>query len=149
LEKWDEITHPDDRASSAKRYTELVQGKREKDEWEQRLVRKDGRIVVTSVRFSLLRDAADRPQYVAALQEDITERRTAEDLLRKREEELRRANFLAETALELTKAGYWHVPFDGSGYYYSSPRRAAIFGDIPRSDYRYRLEEFFTHAEGG
>jgi PAS domain S-box-containing protein len=149
LEKWDEITHRDDRASSAKRYAELVQGKREKDEWEQRLIRKDGRIVVTSVRFSLLRDAANRPQYVAALQEDITERRTAEDLLRKREEELRRANFLAETALELTKAGYWHVPLDGSGYYYSSPRRAAIFGDIPRSDYRYRLEEFFTHAEEG
>jgi len=149
LEKWDEITYPDDRASCAQRYAELVQGKREKDQWEQRLVRKDGRIVVTSVRFSLLRDPAGRPRYVVALQEDITERRAAEDLLRKREEELRRANFLAETALELTKAGYWHVPLDGSGWYNSSPRRVAIFGDILRSDYRYRLEEFFTHAEEG
>jgi two-component system sensor histidine kinase/response regulator len=78
LEKWDEITHPGERDSSAERYGELVQGKREKNEWEQRLVHKDGRIVVTSVRFSLLRDTEGRPQYVAALQEDITERKRLE-----------------------------------------------------------------------
>jgi PAS domain S-box-containing protein len=78
LETWDEITPPEESASDAKRYSELVQGKREKDEWEQRLVRRDGRIVVTSVRFTLLRDAAARPQYVASLQEDITERKRLE-----------------------------------------------------------------------
>jgi two-component system, sensor histidine kinase and response regulator len=78
LETWDEITHPDESASDAKRYADLVQGKRDKDEWEQRLVRKDGRIVVTNVRFSLLRDTEGRPQYVAAFQEDITERKRLE-----------------------------------------------------------------------
>jgi two-component system sensor histidine kinase/response regulator len=85
LETWDQITPPDESAVDAKRYGELVQGKREKDEWEQRLIRRDGRIVVTSVRFSLLRDAAGRPQYVASLQEDITERRRTEDALRESE----------------------------------------------------------------
>ena len=149
LETWDAITDPEESASDAKRYAELVEGKRDKDEWEQRLVRRDGRIVVTSVRFSLLRDTAGRPQYVASLQEDITERRTAEDLLRKREEELRRANFLADTALELSKAGYWHVPLDGSGWYNSSPRRVEVFGEIPRPDFRYRLDEMFAHASEG
>jgi PAS domain S-box-containing protein len=78
LETWDEITHPDESASDAKRYADLVLGKREKDEWEQRLVHRDGRIVVTNVRFSLLRDTAGKPQYVAALQEDITERKRLE-----------------------------------------------------------------------
>ena len=78
LERWDEISHPDERASAAERYAELVQGKREKNQWEQRLVRKDGRIATTSVRFSLLRDTAGNPQYVAALQEDITERKRLE-----------------------------------------------------------------------
>ncbi len=39
----------------------------------------------TSVRFSLLRDAAGQPQYVASLQEDITERRRTEDALRESE----------------------------------------------------------------
>jgi two-component system, sensor histidine kinase and response regulator len=81
LETWDEITPLDESAADAKRYGELVQGKREKDEWEQRLIRRDGRIVVTSVRFSLLRDAAGRPQYVASLQEDITERQRTENAL--------------------------------------------------------------------
>ena len=78
LARWDEISHPDERAVCAERYAELVQGKREKNQWEQRLLRKDGRTATTSVRFSLLRDAAGRPQYVAALQEDITERKRLE-----------------------------------------------------------------------
>jgi two-component system, sensor histidine kinase and response regulator len=78
LERWDEISHPEERASSAERYAEMVQGKREKNQWEQRLIRRDGRIVVTSVRFFLLRDTEGRPQYVAALQEDITERKRLE-----------------------------------------------------------------------
>jgi two-component system sensor histidine kinase/response regulator len=85
LQTWDQITPPDESAADAKRYGELVQGKREKDEWEQRLIRRDGRMVVTSVRFSLLRDAAGRPQYVASLQEDITERRRTEDALHESE----------------------------------------------------------------
>ncbi len=85
LETWDQITPPDESAMDARRYSELVQGKREKDEWEQRLVRRDGHIVVTSVRFSLLRDATGRPRYVASLQEDITERRRTEDALRESE----------------------------------------------------------------
>jgi two-component system, sensor histidine kinase and response regulator len=86
LERWDEISHPDERAACAERYAELVQGKRDQNHWEQRLVRKDGRIAATSVRFSLLRDAAGRPQYVAALQEDITERKRLEaDLIAAKE----------------------------------------------------------------
>jgi two-component system, sensor histidine kinase and response regulator len=78
LSNWDEISHPEERAFCAQQYLDLVQGKCEKNEWEQRLVRKDGRIATTSVRFSLLRDAAGRPRYVAALQEDITERKRLE-----------------------------------------------------------------------
>jgi two-component system, sensor histidine kinase and response regulator len=80
---------------------------------------------------------------------DITERKEAEALLHKRDEELRHANFLAETALELTKAGYWHVPLDGGGWYNSSPRRVALFGDIPNADYRYRVEDLFANAAKG
>jgi two-component system, sensor histidine kinase and response regulator len=78
LGQWDEITHPDERAACAERYGELVQGKREQDEYEQRFIRRDGGIVVAKGRFSLLRDAAGKPQYVVALSEDITKRRRAE-----------------------------------------------------------------------
>ena len=140
VEKWDLIVHPNERESGAKRYAELLTGKQDHDEWEQKFVRPDGSIVIANGRFSVIRDAEGKVEYVLNLSEDITERKRAE-------EGLRHANFLAETALELTKAGYWHVPLDGSGCYISSPRRVALFGDIPNSDYRYRLDEFFTHAE--
>jgi PAS domain S-box-containing protein len=147
LEKWDEITHPDDRLACAERYSALLQGKREKDAYEQRFIGRDGRIVVVNGRFTLLRGAAGNPEHVVALTEEITERKAAEELVHKRDEELRRANFLAETALELTKAGYWHVPLDGSGWYNSSPRRVAIFGDVPQPEHRYRLDDMFARAE--
>jgi PAS domain S-box-containing protein len=142
VEKWNLMVHPDDRESGAKLYEELLAGKRDHDEWEQRFVRPDGGIVVSSGRFSVIRDTEGKVEYVLGLGEDITERKRAK-------KELRHANFLAETALELTKAGYWHIPLDGSGCYISSPRRVALFGDFPHPDYRYRLDEFFTHAEEG
>ncbi|MGC1451013.1 MAG: PAS domain S-box protein [Candidatus Sulfotelmatobacter sp.] len=149
VEKWDLIVHPDERAEGAERYADLIAGKRDNDGWEQRFLHRNGRVVTAEGRFSVVRDAAGRPQYLVNMNADITERKAAEDLLRKREEELRQANFLAETALELTKAGYWHVPLDGSGWYNSSPRRVELFGDFPRPDYRYPLDELFAHARQG
>lgn len=277
IERWDQIVGPVQRASEAQRCAELVQGRRDKDEWEQQLIRRDGQIVTVNARFTLIRDAGGGPQYVASLTEDITERKSGEEarnrltqqlqlilestgqgiygidlrgqctfinratcemigyqpeevlgrnmhdlvhhhkldgspypvedcpiysafrkgegcridvevlwrrdgtslpveyssfpivedgrvigavvtvsditerkaaeaLLNEREAELQHANFLAETALELARAGYWHVPLDGSGWYNSSPRRVAVFGDVPRPDYRYRLDELFSRA---
>jgi PAS domain S-box-containing protein len=149
VEKWDRIVHPDERAWGAERYAELLKGARDYDEWEQHFVCRDGRLLIADGRFSVVRDATGKPQNLLNMTVDITERKVAEDLLRKREEELRHANLLAETALELTKAGYWHVPLDGSGWYYSSPRRTELIGDFPRPDYRYPLEELFANARQG
>jgi PAS domain S-box-containing protein len=146
IAKWDRLVHPEDRNWTAQRYADLLDGKRESDEYEQRFVRPDGRVVTADGRFSVIRNAAQEPQYLLNMTEDISERKASEDLLRKREEELRHANFLAETALELTKAGYWHVPMDGSGFYNASPRRVELFGEFPRADYRYSLEELFANA---
>jgi signal transduction histidine kinase/CheY-like chemotaxis protein/HPt (histidine-containing phosphotransfer) domain-containing protein/HAMP domain-containing protein len=69
--------------------------------------------------------------------------------LRKGSEQLQQTNFLADTALELTQAGYWHVPLDGSGWYNSSERAARIFGDIPNPDFRYQLAEWAEHVREG
>ena len=86
LEQWDEIVHPEERASGAERYAALIEGRREQDEYEHRFVRRDGRVLIANGRFSLLRDAAGKPQYLVGLTEDITERRQAEEALREREE---------------------------------------------------------------
>ncbi len=74
---------------------------------------------------------------------DITERKEAEQAIR-------HVNFLSDSALDLTRAGYWHIPLDGSGWYNSSARAVAIFGDPPRPDHRYHLEkDWMTNVIAG
>jgi signal transduction histidine kinase/DNA-binding response OmpR family regulator/HAMP domain-containing protein len=88
-----------------------------------------------------------------AQQEELNHQRerleASEAELRQGSEQLQRINFLADTALELTKAGYWHVPLDGSGWYNSSERAARIFGDIPNPEFRYRVSEWAEHVREG
>ena len=85
IEQWDEIVAPEERASGAERYAELVQGKRDTDEYEQRFIRSDGRIVVANEKFQLLRDAGGKPQYILGLTEDITEKKRAQEALQQSE----------------------------------------------------------------
>ncbi len=59
----------------------------------------------------------------------------------KLEEELRRSNYLNQAALELSRTGYWRVPLDGSGNYYSSEHTSAIMGEQPKPDWCYAIEE--------
>ncbi|GMU51337.1 MAG: hypothetical protein AMXMBFR33_04830 [Candidatus Xenobia bacterium] len=73
---------------------------------------------------------------------DITERK-------RMEKELRHQFFLSDCALDLTRAGHWHVPLDGSGWYNSSERAARIFGDLPSPGYRYRVDEWAAHVFEG
>jgi two-component system sensor histidine kinase/response regulator len=107
LEKWDEIVHPDDRAAGGKRYASLICGERDQDEWEQRFVRGDGRIMVANERFSLLRDAAGNPQYVASLMEDITEKKRAQ-------EERNQVAKRMEMLLESTGQGIYGIDLQGN-----------------------------------
>ena len=76
IDQWDQIVPPEERASGAERYAELIQGKRDTDEYEQRLTRRDGSILVANEKFQLLRDADGKPQYILGLTEDITETET-------------------------------------------------------------------------
>jgi len=74
---------------------------------------------------------------------DITDRKEIEN-------KLQHSNFLNDQALGLTKAGYWHVAMDDSGFYNSSKRAVDIFGDIPNKDYRYHImDDWLVHVEEG
>lgn len=103
VEKWDLMVHPDERESGAKRYAALVAGKLDRDEWEQRFVRPDGRLVIANGRFSVLRDATGRALYVLNLSEDITERRRASDALAASERTLAQQLLAINNELELAR----------------------------------------------
>jgi PAS domain S-box-containing protein len=106
VEKWDQLVHPDQRASSAKRYAELLAGKYDNDEWEQHFIRRDGRTVIADGTFSVIRDTAGNPQYLLNTTKDITDRKQAEaDLLAAKEEAVAatkaKSDFLANMSHEI------------------------------------------------
>ena len=81
VEQWDRIVSAEERDPCARRYAELVQGKKENDEYEQHFIDREGRVLLGNSRFRLVRDSAGKPKYVVALTEDVTERRRAADAL--------------------------------------------------------------------
>jgi len=60
---------------------------------------------------------------------------------KKMEKNIRHINFMSDNALDLTKAGFWHIDLADQEYYTSSERAAAIFGDPPSEGHRYKLME--------
>jgi PAS domain S-box-containing protein len=111
--------------------------------------RKDGSLFPVEIGLSPLPARQGQGAQVAVSIRDVTERKQAEAELNKRAAELKRTNFLADSALDLTKAGYWHIPLDGSGWYNSSERAVRIFGDPPATGHRYTLAHWVEHVRLG
>lgn len=82
----------------------------------------------------------DQPALLA-FQIDITERKSLE-------EEMKRASFLTDIALELTDSGYWYVDYNYPDRYYQSERAARILGEHIKEDGLYDLDaEWFARLQ--
>jgi signal transduction histidine kinase/CheY-like chemotaxis protein len=103
----------------------------------------------TALNLEVLQRNLKTRELLEHTQAQAQELQAGEAELRKRTEELQHTNFLSDSALDLTKAGYWHVPLDGSGWYNSSERAARIFGDPPTPDHRYTLDHWAAHVRAG
>jgi len=77
-----DITSPADREQTASNLEELVSGRASSSVSERRLIRKDGSFIWVTVTTSF-RKADGEPQYVISIFEDITERKRAEEELRR------------------------------------------------------------------
>ncbi len=78
----DAHVHPDDRENGAEQYAALIRGDQDSYRREALFMTKTGRTVVTHLAAALVRDADEKPNYVIAMAEDVTEQKLLEDQLR-------------------------------------------------------------------
>jgi len=77
------VTHPGDLDVDARLYQELIEGIRTSYMLDKRYLRKDGKVVWGRLGFSILRDTDGSPKYGIGTCEDITERKRAEEEIRR------------------------------------------------------------------
>jgi PAS domain S-box-containing protein len=94
-----EITHPGDLASDLDNVNRLLAGETPSYQMEKRYLHTSGKIVWVLLSVSLLRDREGRPQYFLSQIQDITQRKRADQELRRRAEE---TSALLETSQALT-----------------------------------------------
>src|ERR1700757_4027612 len=89
-----DITHPDDLDETLAGHRQLLEGQISMHSMEKRYMRRDGTIFWGRLNRSLVRGHDNRPEYIIAVVEDITEKIQAERALRDKERQL----VLAQTA---------------------------------------------------
>jgi PAS domain S-box-containing protein len=81
--EFSDITHPDDTALDWTEFKEMKQGLRNSYDLEKRYIKKDSRILWADVSVSLIRDADGEPQYTLGAIRDISQRKAAEEEIKK------------------------------------------------------------------
>ncbi len=90
-----DISHPDDLDVSVRRVRELLEGEREGYGLEKRYLHADGHPVWVALSVSAVRDPEGKPLYLIAQMQDITERKQAEERLRRSQARLAEAQRMA------------------------------------------------------
>ena len=137
-----DVTHEDYRQANWALITELVAGKRRQFQIEKKYRRKDGSLIWVSNNVSLVPGTEMVPRFIMALSEDITQRKRAEEALRRSEA------YLAE-GQRLAKTGSWAVDPKTEKCIYWSEEMRQIFGLDPQRSNLPDREEFvrLVHPE--
>ena len=86
---WAEMTHPDDLAADVAYFNRVMSGEIDAYRLDKRWIRKDKRIIDTTISVKCVRCADGSVDYFVALLEDVTARKHLEDTLRESEENYR------------------------------------------------------------
>src|SRR5713226_7374107 len=120
------VTHEDYREANWALVIALVEGKRQQFQIEKKYRRKDGSLVWVSNNVSLVPGTERVPRFIMALSEDITQRKRAEEKLRRSEADLLDAQRMSRT-------GSLKIDIS-SGTVTGSPQVFRIFGVMPGED---------------
>ena len=82
------VTHPRDREAGLQVFRAQLAGRLDHEEFEKRLIRRDGRVVWTLISTAMLRDSQGDPLYQISQIQDLSKRKEAERALRQRVREL-------------------------------------------------------------
>jgi PAS domain S-box-containing protein len=85
---WPDLTHEDDLLPTHTALAELLEGTRPQYDLQKRYRRKDGRVIWVNASGSVVPGSDRRPRFLVEIIEDITDRKLAEDSLRKAQAEL-------------------------------------------------------------
>src|SRR5246127_3588278 len=137
-----DLTHEDYREAHWALITELLEGKRRQFQIEKEYRRKDGSLIWVSNNVSLVPGTERVPRFIMALSEDITQRKRAEEALRRSEA------YLVE-GQRLAKMGSWAVDPKTEKCIYWSEEMRQIFGLDPQRSNLPDREEFLrlVHPE--
>jgi PAS domain S-box-containing protein len=99
---WDQVTHPDDLDSDIENFNRLISGEIDNYTIEKRFVRKGGENVSTEISIGCVRNPEKSVRYIVGLMRDITERKQAEEALRRSETGLKKSQ-------EIAHLGSWEL----------------------------------------
>lgn len=115
--RYTELAAPEGLQDALQRQKMIVEGT-VLEPYEERCLRKDGRVIWVALNPSLVRDVDGRPAYLIAVVRDVTQERRAEEALR-----------LSEERFELAMRGAQHAVWDWSladEAYFSSSWKAML-----------------------
>jgi len=99
---WTKLTHPDDLDLDVAEYEKVMRGESEGYVMDKRFIRKDGQIVYASINVKCLRKEDRTVDFFVATVQDISDRKNAENALKKLNEELERR--IEERTADLKKS---------------------------------------------
>ncbi len=97
--KWQEITDPDDISINTSIVQELLDGKKDKTQFEKRYIHKNGSIIWADVISAIKKDKDNKPDYFITSIQNITERKQFENELIKAKEKAEESDRLKSAFL--------------------------------------------------
>lgn len=135
---WSEMTHPDDLAADLEQFNRILSGQIEHYNLDKRFIRKDGKVVWTSLSVGCVRKHNGSVDQIIAMVEDVTSVKLAEEVLRKSEERFR---LLADNSTDVI----WAMTLDGN-FTYISPSVTKLSGYTPQEVMEIPFHKYVVEA---